>query len=192
SNSASVTECNKENNLNDPDKITAENLRFFQKLINIAEKANKLHENSKLPLREINKLPDEYSEPPSEEYIKIHQSHKVYLPKSTIACIVRTAQVSATKYDWKCLVKEILLEVYIKNIAQLSVKGKKGTTKPAMNCELLAAAHDWAKDISREQISDQDFNKYISKIISNKSRPPVCKLKIPEKSTETSSSTNNK
>lgn len=70
------------------------------------------------------------------------------MPKSTIACIVRTAQVSATKYDWKCLVKEILLEVYGKNIAQLSVKGKKGTTKPAMNCELLAAVHGMFKFIT--------------------------------------------
>ena len=129
---------------------------------------------------------------------KISPLCEFYLPKDRITYINLMSQ-KGNIADWKIIVKEVLLEVYGKTLANYSASGVR-SCRPAINPLLFKGLFgkflvylvglylfyfnfsyaDWANQASNGALSRHEFIKYINKSAYNKRKHK--KQKLPESS----------
>ncbi|XP_044587229.1 uncharacterized protein LOC123266846 [Cotesia glomerata] len=154
--------------LDQPEFISEENLRFFKKIVQIIEDSYNMQRRETLPERQTYQLSNVYTQP-AKTKVQISPNYEIYLPKSIYMYIERRSEIAKNKYDWRILIKEALLEVYGNQLKNYSAKGTRGGS-PGINVELYRALYDWASSVTSEVILDGDFTDVINTLTANKKK----------------------
>ncbi|XP_057335620.1 uncharacterized protein LOC130674335 isoform X1 [Microplitis mediator] len=134
---------------------TVENVNFLKKLVGLMEK---VCDKSVSVKREEHSVQDQHK-------ADIHLSLGPYLPPMTINAIFHRNQ---DLKDWRKLSTDILVEIYGKELAFLSAKGRRGAR--GIDPNVYRAIYDLVNMRTEWIIPSKDFVRHVNKVCSNRKK----------------------
>ncbi|XP_034949224.1 uncharacterized protein [Chelonus insularis] len=143
--------------------VTLENIQFLKKLVVVMEKVYKKKQNN-------SKHEEMIMEPDPRAIIdqdktNIHSSLGAFLPPMTINAVFYRNQDLG---DWKKLTTDILVEIYGKQLAFLSAKGRRGAQ--GIDPNVYRAIYDLVNMRLGWILPSKEFVRHINKVCSNRKK----------------------
>ncbi|XP_044584408.1 uncharacterized protein LOC123264941 [Cotesia glomerata] len=145
-------------------KVTQRDIYFQEQLLKAMKRKHAsqmktdVHSDKRIPVAQ-----HYFEKGESNDKVELSPNSGIYLSRSRASII----EITATKNDWRSMVKETLLEIYGSSIANYSAKGLRGE-HPAIDFDVFKGLFEWVNRKFDNKVTNKVYTKYINKVAENK------------------------